>query len=52
MLYMVGKIFLEGVSFDIVYNESVKNMEKKEKLFIPPQCSEKNQSFLNRDGDV
>ena len=23
MLYMIGKIFLQGISFDIAYNESV-----------------------------
>ena len=35
MLYMVGKIFLSGVSFDIVYNESVnEDMKKLEKLFF------------------
>ena len=33
---MVGKIFPQEVSFDIVYNESVhENMKKIEKLIFP-----------------
>ena len=45
MLYMVGKIFLEGVSFDIVYNDIAYNdwSKKLEKLFFTTcaQSSEK-----------
>ena len=40
MLYIVGKIFLYGLRFDIVYNETPhENMKNLENLFFS-QCSE------------
>ena len=48
MLYMVEKIFMQGVSFDIVNNELAhKNLKKFEKLFFR-QGSEKIALFTNR----
>ena len=53
MLYMVGKIFLYRVSFDIVYYESVhENMKKLEEINLSPEFRKKYPSFLNRDGGV
>ena len=53
MLYMVGKIFLYGVSFDIVYNKSVhENMEKLLKLFFFTQCSEKYINLFKTEMEV
>ena len=46
MLFMVKKIFLQGVTFDIVYNELAhENMKKLEKLFFPPVFRIKYQSL-------
>ena len=46
MLYMIGKIILYGVSFDIVYNESVhENMKKIENTFF----SRVQNKISNRD---
>ena len=46
ILYIVGKIFLQGVPFDIVYNESIyKNMKQIEKLVFPTQFRKNDQSF-------
>ena len=49
MLYIVGKIFLNEISFNILNNESRhKNMEHFEKSFFTER-RKKYQSFLNRD---
>ena len=47
---MVGKIFLYGISFTIVYNESDhKHMTNFEYLFFT-EFRKKYQSFYNSDG--
>ena len=47
MLYMVGKIFMYGVSFDIVYNEMFhENKKKLEKnIFFATEFRNKYHSF-------
>ena len=51
MLYMIGKIFLYGISFDIVYNELVhKNMNKSDLFFL--QSSETNMNLLKPEMEV
>ena len=53
MLYVVGKFFLSGLSFDIVYNESVHENINKYRCFSPTQVQKKNINlFKNRDGGV
>ena len=47
VLYMVGKIFLYGVSFDRVYNESAhENMKENEKIFFPHVASPRGLAVL------
>ena len=50
MLYMVGKIFLYGLSFDIVYNESVHdNMNKLENRVFFHRVQKKISIFFKPD---
>ena len=49
LLYIVGKIFLYRISFNIIYNESGhKNMNNFEYIFLQ---SKVYQCFTNTDGE-
>ena len=52
MLYMVRKIFLQGISFNIVYNEPVHENVKIKNNKFTTELNKIYQSFLNRDGCV
>ena len=52
ILYYIKTYAIQGIRFDIIYNESVhENRGKNEKLFSHTVQKE-YQSFLNRDGGV